>query len=139
MNERQDAQAWAQAEFGTVPRLEQRWRKRLVDAAATLAQRPSGSLPQPFDWAELKGLYRLVHQVADTPELLQQVHRERTRARMTRPEPVLIIHDTTQRDFTNHAAVREQLGPIGDDGGCGFHQHNSLAIDPTGNAVLGLI
>lgn len=139
MNERQDAQAWAEAEFGTVPQLEKRWRDRLVDVATTLAQRPSGSLPQHFDWAELRGLYRLVHKVAATPDLLQQVHRERTRARMTRPEPVLIIHDTTQLDFTAHAAVRDQLGPVGDDGGCGFLQHNSLAIDPTGNALLGLI
>jgi hypothetical protein len=139
MNERQDARAWAAAEFGTLPRLDKRCRDRLVDAAATLAQRPSGSLPQHFGWAELKGLYRLVHKLAATPELLQQVHREQTRARMTRPEPVLIIHDTTQLDFTGHAAVRDQLGPIGDDGGCGLLQHNSLAIDPTGNAVLGLI
>ena len=139
MNERQDALAWAQAEFGTVPGLEQRWRTRLVNAAATLAQRPSGSLPQHFTWAELKGLYRLVHHVEATPTLLQQAHREQTRTRMTRPEPVLIIHDTTQIDFTSHAAVRDQLGPIGDDGGCGFLQHNSLAIDPAGNALLGLI
>lgn len=139
MNERQDALTWAQAEFGTVPQLEKRSRDRLVAAAALLAQRPQGSLPQHFDWAELKGLYRLIHKVAPTPELLQQVHRERTRERMTRPEPVLIIHDTTQLDFTTHAAVRDQLGPIGDDGGCGFLQHNSLAIDPAGPAVLGLI
>jgi hypothetical protein len=139
MNERQDALAWAQAEFGTVPQLEKRLRDRLVAAAATLAQRPDGSLPQHFDWAELKGLYRLIHQVADTPELLQQVHRERTRERMTRAQPVLIIHDTTQLDFTEHAVVRDLLGPVGDNGGCGFHQHNSLAIDPTGPGVLGLI
>src|SRR5262245_48070299 len=129
MNERQDALDWATAEFGTVPRLEKRLRDRLVDAAATLAQRPSGSLPQHFNWTDLKGLYRLIHHVAATPELLQQVHRERTRARMGRPEPVLIIHDTTQLDFTDHAAVRHLLGPVGDDGGCGFLQHNSLAID----------
>ncbi len=139
MNERQDALAWAHAEFGRMPELEKRSRDRLVEVAATLAQRPAGSLPQHFDWAELKGLYRLIHKVAATPDLLQQVHREQTRQRMTRPEPVLIIHDTTQLDFTAHAAVRDQLGPIGDDGGCGFIQHNSLAIDPAGPAVLGLI
>jgi hypothetical protein len=139
MNERQDAQTWAEEEFGTIPQLEKRFRDRLVDAAATLAQRPSGSLPQHFDWAELKGLYRLVAQASPSPELFQQVHRERTRARMNRPEPVLIIHDTTQLDFTDHAVVRDQLGPIGDDGGCGFHQHNSLAIEATGNALLGLV
>jgi hypothetical protein len=95
MNERQDALAWAQAEFGTVPRLEKRWRDRLVQTAATLAQQPDGSLPQHFDWAELKGLYRLVRKVEDQPDLLQQVHRQRTRQRMTAATPVLIIHDTT--------------------------------------------
>jgi hypothetical protein len=58
---------------------------------------------------------------------------------MTRADPVLIIHDTTHLDFTAHAAVRDQLGPVGDDGGCGFIQHNSLAIDPAGPSVLGLI
>jgi len=139
MNERQDALAWAQAEFGTVPLRDQRSRDRLVNVAATLAQRPDGSLPQHFDWAELKGLYRLIHKAAADPARLQDAHRERTRVRMTRPDPVLIIHDTTQLDFTDHAAVRDQLGPVGDDGGCGLLQHNSLAIDPTGHAVLGLV
>ena len=139
MNERQEAHAWAQAEFGSVPLRDRRLRDRLVATVAALAQRPDGSLPQHFDWAELKGLYRLVHKVAEDPELLQQAHRTQTRARMTRAEPVLIIHDTTQLDFTSHAAVRDQLGPIGDEGGCGFLQHNSLAIDPSGGAVLGLI
>jgi hypothetical protein len=139
MNERQDALAWAEAEFGAAPLSDRRSRERLVDAAAGLAQRPDGSLPQHFDWAELKGLYRLVHKVADTPEVLQQAHRDRTRARMTRPEPVLIIHDGTQLDFTDHTVVRDRLGPVGDDGGCGFIQHNSLAVDPSGHAVLGLI
>jgi hypothetical protein len=139
MNERQDAWAWAEGEFGLVPQLEKRLRERLVEAAATLAERPDGSLPQHFDWAELKGFYGLIHKMADTPERLQAIHRERTRQRMTRPEPVLNIHDTTQLDFTEHAVVRDLLGPVGDDGGCGFIQHNSLAIDPSGPRVLGLI
>jgi hypothetical protein len=34
MNERQDAQAWARAEFGTVPTLKKRFRDRVVDVAA---------------------------------------------------------------------------------------------------------
>ena len=54
MNERQDTQAWAEEEFGTVARLEKRSCDRLVDLAASLGQRPSGSLPQHFDWVGVR-------------------------------------------------------------------------------------
>jgi hypothetical protein len=54
----------------------------------------------------------------------------------------LIIHDTTELDFTSHRALRGRgpLGPTGPDGkggGRGLLQHNSLAISPDGQ-LLGL-
>jgi hypothetical protein len=112
----------------------------LVQTAAALATRPAGSLPQRFDWKELKGAYRLVHQAAARPDTLQEVHRTRTRERVDAVSgPVLFIHDSTVLDFTRHAAVREQLGPIADAFSRGFIQHNSLAVDPTSGTLLGLI
>lgn len=139
MSERQDARAWAESEFRGVPRLEKRFQDRLVTTAAQLAERPTGSLPQRLDWADLKGAYRLAHDPDATPDVLQAVHRDRTRERMTRPDPVLIIHDPTHLDFTAHPKVADRLGPIGDGGGRGFVQHNSLAVDPGRGELLGLI
>lgn len=139
---RQDAEAWAESEFRGTPGLNSRLQSRLVRTAAALASRPQGTLPQSLTtWAELKGAYRLVHAVAD-PEAVQAVHRERTRERMAAARtPLLVIHDTTQLDFSGHAAVADQLGPIGDGADCarGFLQHNSLVVDPAASRLLGLI
>ena len=133
---------WAESEFRGVIGLDARLRHRLVEVAEALATRPDGSLPQRFDWAELKGAYRLVHAAAARPDDLQQGHRQRTRERVAHcPGPVLFVHDTTQLDFSSHRAVADQLGPIGTgaDAARGFVQHNSLAVDPTASALLGLI
>ncbi len=138
---RQDAEAWAESEFRGTPGLNARLQSRLVQTAAALATRPQGTLPHRFEWAELKGAYRLVHAVSN-PDAVQEVHRRRTRERMAAiPTPILIIHDTTQLDFSTHRAVADQLGPIGDGAAVarGFLQHNSLAVDPAGSQLLGLI
>jgi hypothetical protein len=140
MTRRQDSRPWAEEEFRGVPRLEKRFRDRLVDLAARLAERPDGSLPQRLpDWADLKGAYRLIGSPKATPDVLQAAHRDRTRERMDRDGVVLIVHDSTQLDFSTHAAVADALGPVGDNGGRGFIQHNSLAVDPERGELLGLI
>jgi transposase-like protein/transposase Tn5 family protein len=137
---RQDATAWAVSEFAGAPGLEKRLQDRLVRTAAALAARPSGSLPQRFDWAELKGAYRLVHRAAANPEAVQQVHRARTHQRLRGARgPVLIVHDSTVLSYSHHPVVRDQLGPITDRQGRGFIQHNSLVVDPGRGELLGLI
>lgn len=135
----QDALGWAEAEFRGVPRLEKRLQNRLVNTVAELTHRPEGTLPQRLDGAELKGVYRLMDNERATPDTLQAVHRQRTGQRMDRDNPVLIIHDGTEHDFSSHQAVADQLGPIGNGGCRGFLQHNSLAIDPRTGELLGLI
>jgi hypothetical protein len=50
---------------------------------------------------------------------------------------VLILHDTSEMDFTEHT-VLQGIGPIGDGKGRGFLQHNSLAVVPEPKQVLGL-
>ena len=138
----QNAADWAESEFRGMTQLGERFEQRLVAVAGTLAARPDGTLPQRFDWAELKAAYRLIHAAAPRPDDLQAVHRTRTRERAVAcPGPVLFVHDTTQLDFSSHRAVADQLGPIGDgaESARGFLQHNSLAVDPTGSALLGLI
>jgi Transposase DNA-binding len=138
MSGSQDARAWAEAEFRGVPRLEQRLQDRLVETVTRLAQRPTGTLPQRLDWAELKGCYRLLDDDRVTPDTVQAVHRAATRDRMHRDTPVLIVHDGTEHDFSTHA-VAEQLEPIGNGSRRGLLQHNSLALDPTTGERLGLV
>jgi hypothetical protein len=50
---------------------------------------------------------------------------------------VLLVHDSTELDYTHVSALREQLGQIGNGGGRGYVCHNSLAVTPSGE-VLGL-
>ena len=44
-------------------------------------------------------------------------------------ELVLLVHDTTELDYTSHSALVGR-GPIGNHRGSGFLQHNSLAVVP---------
>jgi hypothetical protein len=90
-----------------------------------------------LDWNDLRGFYRLCDQETATLLTLQGPHWQATRAAMRRHPLVLILHDTTDLDFTDHPAL-EGAGPIGDGRGRGFLQHNSLAIVPQPRQVLGL-
>ena len=55
------------------------------------------------------------------------------------PDVVLLIHDTTDLDFSGHKTLENDLGQIGNGGGKGFLCHNSLAVDPQRREVLGLV
>jgi Transposase DNA-binding len=131
---------WVEEEFVGVSLGDRRRDARLLEAATAMADQPTASNPQRFDWNELRAFYRLVHARRSTLEVSQSGHRERTRARMTAtPHRVLIVHDTTELDFTDHPAVHDELGPIGTGAGVGLLQHNSLAFDPEGKRILGLV
>jgi hypothetical protein len=131
---------WVQEEFGGVCLGDKRRNDQLLDAATAMADHPSASNPQRFDWNQLRGFYRMVDTQRVQPEILQSTHRERTRTRMLAcPNRVLVVHDTTEVDFTDHPALHDELGPIGTGGGVGLLQHNSLAFDPQARRLLGLI
>jgi hypothetical protein len=132
--------AWVQQEFGGVRLGDVRLDRRLIQSATCILERPDASNPQRMNWNELRCLYRLVHTPRAQPHLLQETHRLRTRERMLACSGrVLVIHDGTEIDFTNHPSAHEGLGPIGTGGGVGLLQHNSLAFDPVVMQVLGLI
>jgi hypothetical protein len=50
---------------------------------------------------------------------------------------VLLIHDSTELDYTHVGELHDQLGQIGTGGGRGYICHNSLAVRPD-RSVLGL-
>ena len=132
-----DTEEWARVNFGGAELGDPRRTRRLVFSAARIAAHPEKSFPQVFDWNGLRGLYRMCDSAAD-PHAIQRPHRDLTRSAMTRLPVVLVLHDTTTLDFSSHAAL-EGAGPIGDGGGAGFLQHNSLAFSADGPRLLGLI
>jgi hypothetical protein len=132
-----DARAWAQAHFGTARLGDKRRTRRLVSSAAAIASHPRKSFPSVFDWNGLRAFYHLCNQDQATHEAIQRPHWEATRRAMAQEPLVLVVHDTTEIDFTSHDAL-EGAGPIGNGGGKGFLQHNSLAFSPDGSRLLGL-
>jgi Transposase DNA-binding/Transposase Tn5 dimerisation domain len=132
-----DAYTWSEAHFGTAQLGDQRRVRRLVEAAAQIARHPEKPFTQVFNWNDLRGFYRLCDQEEATLQAVQGPHWEQTRRAMREQPVVLILHDTTELDYTSHAALTG-VGPIGDGNGRGFFQHNSLAVLPDGRQVLGL-
>ncbi len=132
-----DAQSWAAENFGSAQLGHKRRTKRLVVTAHQIADQPEGSLPSKFPWNPLRAVYRLCNRPEVTHYGVTAPHFRLTRQRMDQPDPLLILHDTTELDFTSHQALRG-TGPIGDGGGRGFLQHNSLAIHAETGEILGL-
>lgn len=108
-----------------------------MQTAAAIAAQPEKSFPQILDWNQLRGFYRLCDQDTATLHAIQQPHREHTRRAMAQQPLALIVHDTTELDYTPHPALTG-AGPIGDGRGTGFLQHSSLAVVPAPHQVLGL-
>lgn len=123
--------------FGAVELGDRRRTERLIGSAAQIAAHPEQPFNQVFDWNDLRGFYRLCHQERATLPALQEPHWRLTRQAMASQPLVLILHDTTEVDFTDHPAL-QGAGPIGDGRGRGFLQHNSLAVVPRPRHVLGL-
>jgi len=133
------AEAMAREHFGQADLGDARRTRRLVKTASLILARPGGTLPSKLpDWSDLMGLYRLAAAEAVTHETVTAPHRHRTLQRMRRHEGVvLLVHDSTELDYTHVAALWDELGQIGNGGGRGYVCHNTLAVTAAGE-VLGL-
>jgi hypothetical protein len=107
----------------------------LVDA---LASRPGESFPKAFDDAELEGAYRFFGNPKVTPEAILEPHFRQTARRSAAHPDVLVVHDTTQFEFSGEKK-REGLGRLIRPGQ-GFFGHFALATTADGNREpLGLL
>jgi hypothetical protein len=130
-------QQWAEQNFAAVARRHRRRTRRLVQSAAAMAAQPEKPFKQVFNGNALRAFSNLCDQDVATLPTIQGPHGELTRQAMGQHELVLIVHDTTELDCTDHPAL-QGAGPIGDGRGRGFVQHNSLAVRPKPRQVLGL-
>lgn len=133
-----EPQAWAKANFAEAELGDRRRTRRLINTAAELAHQPQGSLPEHFSWNPLRAVYRLCNRPEVTHSAVTTAHFGLTRCRMEQAQAtILILHDTTELNFTSHHAL-EGTGPVGNGQGRGFLQHNSLAIEADTRKILGL-
>jgi hypothetical protein len=134
-----DAVCWAQQIFSSVDLGRADRNDRLLFSAASLAAQPGASFPTVFARRDLRCFYSLMHRPEATPAALLAGSFAHTKQAMTTSDDViLVIHDTTELDFTSHQALHDQLGPIGDGRGRGLLQHNSLAVRARDGLLLGL-
>ena len=140
INVREEAD-WVLEEFGSVDLGDQRRSDRLLEVVTRLARRPDGSIPQASggDWASLKATYRLLENPAVTHEALLAGHVASTweRVAASGAAVVLAIQDTSELDFTTHAATSGR-GQVGNAYGRGLLAHSTLACTPEG-VPLGLL
>src|SRR5436190_24107743 len=101
-----DLEQWAEHTFGAAQLGRTGRAKRLVFSAARIAAQPEKSFTQMFDWNELRAFYRLCNKPTSTLAAIQGPHREQTRQAMAQHSVVLILHDTSEMDFTSHLALQ---------------------------------
>jgi Transposase DNA-binding/Transposase Tn5 dimerisation domain len=128
---------------GTPARLpDARLRTRLTQLVTALAAQAEATLAQALaGWAPLKAAYRFFSNPRVTPPAILASERPAALARLTAAPVVLIIQDTTDLDFTHHAAVRG-LGPLSTGKGgehWGVKVHSALAVVPEPCQVVGLL
>jgi Transposase DNA-binding len=123
-------QFFGEDHFGASELGDRRLTQRVVYTANRFMQHPGGTLPDKLnDNASLIGMYRMANNSKVTHEKIMASHFALTRSAMKEVNGVvLIIHDTTEADFSGLDSVKG-LGPIGNGGCRGFLAHNSLAYD----------
>jgi transposase-like protein len=126
--------------FGRAQLGHEKRRKRLVALANQLGAHPDGTLPDKLrDPAAYQAMYRLCKMKQVTHAAVLQTHQELTREKMRAHDGiVLVIHDTTELDYTSKKSLHANLGQIGDGGGRGYECHNSLAVVANTREILGL-
>ena len=130
--------SFGQIHFGACVLGDKRLVKRAIKSANAMLSRPGGTLPAKLHDADLTGFYDLANNRKVTHANLIAAHTQRTRGLMGQAAGVvLIIHDTTEADFSSLSA--EGLGQIGNGWGRGFLLHNALAVDYAKKEVLGLV
>jgi hypothetical protein len=131
--------SFGQTHFGACKLPDKRLTSRLVHTADLMLQHPGGTLPDKLNNNDdLIGFYRLANNPKVTHAQVIASHAEHVRQMIARAAGVvLIIHDTTEFDFSGLESV-QGLGQIGHGGCSGLLGHNSLAYDYDAAEVLGL-
>jgi hypothetical protein len=130
-----------QALFGHAELGDRRRTTRLVAIFDQMQRHPGGTLPDKLAMpADLRAFYRLCDCDEVTHAALIDAARQHTFKKIDAcQEPVLIVHDATELDYTSLISLAGDLGQIGTGGGRGYICQNVLAVAAETGDVLGLV
>jgi hypothetical protein len=132
------AGSFGEEHFGGCRLGDKRLTRRAVISGDAMLRHPEGTLPQKLTKPELLGFYDFANNPKTSHDNVLAAHLQRTRGLMERcPGVVLVIHDTTEADFSGLDI--EELGPIGNGLRRGLLLHNVLAMDYANREALGLV
>ncbi len=125
-----------QADFGDVRR-----NARMAESFDIMKRNPGGSLPDKLaEPADLRAPYRLLDCPGVTHKTILEAIRDHTLAQIAAcPEPVLILHDATELDYSSLKSLVNDLAQIGKGNRRGYICQNVLAVNAKTGAVLGLV
>ena len=124
--------AWAEREVASAALGDRRRTRRLARLLTDLAERPSASLPTACAGAAAtKAAYRFFDEAAIEPDAILAAHVSATAARAGAHRLILALQDTTELDFTAHAALAG-AGPLAHPARTGLLVHSVLAATPEG-------
>jgi hypothetical protein len=130
--------SFGQEHFGGCQFGDKRLTARAVVTGDALLRHPGGTLPAKLPKAELGAFYDFANNVKVDHDNVLACHCRHTRELMRQcPGTVLILHDTTEGDYSGLAI--DDLGPIGNGSRHGMLIHNVLAVDYQNRQALGLV
>ncbi|QJW96472.1 IS4 family transposase [Frigoriglobus tundricola] len=132
------APSFGQIHFSGLDLSDARANRRIIDLADMLVGNEAESWPAKFAGpADYRAFGKIVNRPQATHPSVRATHTRVTRDPTARTEDVvLVLHDTTELDYSGRAV--RGLGPIGNGWGRGWECHNSLAVVARTGAVLGL-
>lgn len=133
-----DLPSFGREHFGGCVFGDKRLTDRAIASADALMRHPGGTLPSKLPRAQLHGFYDFANNVKVDHNNVLACHCRRTLKSMQQcGGVVLVIHDTTEGDFSGLDIA--DLGQIGNGHHRGLLVHNVLAYDFAGREALGLV
>jgi hypothetical protein len=128
------AKAWACDLFETAQFPDKRLERRAQKIVATLAAKPTDSIPQAFpDWPAVKAAYRFIENDRITSEAIRAPQSDAAARRCASLPLVLAVQDTTGLTFPK-ARSMEGVGAV-NDLTKGIMLHTALALAPDGGPL----
>lgn len=130
-----------QAIFAHADLGDERRTARLIKVFDLMCKHPGGTLPDKLPSpADLRAFYRLCDCEQVTHPAIITAARRYTLERIELcPEPVLLVHDATELDYSSLTSLADDLGQIGEGHGRGYICQNVLAVSAESGEVLGLM